>query len=96
MNFMIYRLGELFCGPGGLAYGAINADIGDKNTKIIHAWANDIDKTTCQTFAINELRECQKFCVSPIKDRATTTSATALTQKNLHNRNLTFSKIFIF
>lgn len=53
MNFMIYRLGELFCGPGGLAYGAINADIGDKNTKIIHAWANDIDKTTCQTFAIN-------------------------------------------
>ena len=24
----IYRLGELFCGPGGLAWGATNADIG--------------------------------------------------------------------
>ena len=50
---MIYKLGELFCGPGGLAYGAINADIGEKNSKIVHAWANDIDNTTCQTFALN-------------------------------------------
>ena len=25
---MIFRLGELFCGPGGLAWGAMNADIG--------------------------------------------------------------------
>lgn len=22
---MIFRLGELFCGPGGLAYGTLNA-----------------------------------------------------------------------
>lgn len=50
---MIYRLGELFCGPGGLAWGAMNADIGKKNSKIIHAWANDIDNVTCQTYAIN-------------------------------------------
>lgn len=50
---MIYRLGELFCGPGGLAYGAMKADIGDENTKIVHAWANDIDTMTCQTFAEN-------------------------------------------
>lgn len=49
---MVYRLGELFCGPGGLAYGAMNADIGG-NTKFIHVWANDIDNTTCQTFAKN-------------------------------------------
>ena len=33
---MIYRLGELFCGPGGIAWGALNADIGDDNYKIIH------------------------------------------------------------
>ena len=32
--------------------------------------------------------ECQKFCVSPITNRATTASAIALTQKNLHNRYL--------
>ena len=38
---MIYNLGELFSGPGGLAYGAITADIGDPNFKIVHAWAND-------------------------------------------------------
>ena len=50
---MIYKLGELFCGPGGLAWGAINADIGDKDTKIIHAWANDIDNLTCQTYSVN-------------------------------------------
>ena len=27
---MNFRLGELFCGPGGLAAGAINADISDQ------------------------------------------------------------------
>ena len=26
---MIYRLGELFCGPGGIGWGATNADIGN-------------------------------------------------------------------
>lgn len=50
---MIYRMGELFCGPGGLAWGALHADIGDKNTKIVHAWANDIDNLTCQTYRHN-------------------------------------------
>ena len=37
----IYKLGELFCGPGGLAWGATNADIGLDDFKIEHAWAND-------------------------------------------------------
>ena len=50
---MIYRMGELFCGPGGLAWGALNADIGDDNAKIVHAWANDIDELTCQTYRHN-------------------------------------------
>ena len=50
---MIYRMGELFCGPGGLAWGALNADIGDEHTRIVHAWANDIDQMTCQTYAHN-------------------------------------------
>lgn len=50
---MIYRMGELFCGPGGLAWGAMNADIEDSNTKIVHAWANDIDSLTCQTYSHN-------------------------------------------
>lgn len=48
-----YRLGELFSGPGGLAYGAMHADIGNQDYKISHAWANDIDDTTCQTYRHN-------------------------------------------
>lgn len=49
----VYRLGELFCGPGGLAYGATNADIGLDNYEIKHAWANDYDKETCETYTYN-------------------------------------------
>lgn len=50
---MIYQLGELFCGPGGLAYGAMHAEIGDPQWKIRHQWANDFDATTCQTYRRN-------------------------------------------
>ncbi len=50
---MEYRLGELFCGPGGLAWGATHADIGDPDFKIVHAWANDYDENTCQTYRRN-------------------------------------------
>lgn len=50
---MIFKLGELFCGPGGLAWGAMHADIGDPNYKIVHAWANDYDESTCQTYRRN-------------------------------------------
>ena len=49
---MIYKLGELFCGPGGLAYGAINANIGN-NDAIVHEWANDYDLDTCHTYIRN-------------------------------------------
>ena len=47
-----YRLGELFCGPGGLAYAAINTDIGNGD-RIVHAWANDFDEDTCRTYTHN-------------------------------------------
>lgn len=50
---MIFRLGELFCGPGGLAWGAVHADIGNPDFKIVHAWANDYDEDTCQTYRNN-------------------------------------------
>ena len=48
-----FRLGELFCGPGGLAYGAINARIELNNYRITHAWANDYDSDTCNTYRHN-------------------------------------------
>jgi DNA (cytosine-5)-methyltransferase 1 len=50
---MKFRLGELFCGPGGIGYAAITAKIDDPEYKIIHAWANDYDKDTCETFVKN-------------------------------------------
>lgn len=46
-----FKLGELFCGPGGLAWGAMNAQV--PGMKIIHAWANDYDKDTCDTYIHN-------------------------------------------
>lgn len=48
-----FRLGELFCGPGGLAWGALHADIGDPSYGIVHAWANDYDENTCMTYKRN-------------------------------------------
>lgn len=50
---MIFKLGELFCGPGGLAYGAMNAHISDPEFKIVHQWANDYDANTCDTYRYN-------------------------------------------
>lgn len=49
----MFRLGELFCGPGGLAWGATNADIGIDEYKIVHQWANDYDPSTCDTYRFN-------------------------------------------
>ena len=48
-----FELGELFCGPGGLAWGAMNADIGQPQFKIHHKWANDFDAETCETYRKN-------------------------------------------
>ena len=50
---MIFRLGELFCGPGGIGWGAINASINNPNYRIIHQWANDYDESTCKTYRYN-------------------------------------------
>lgn len=50
---MHFRLGELFCGPGGLAWGALHADIGNPDFRIVHQWANDYDKSTCETYRRN-------------------------------------------
>jgi len=50
---MPYRLGELFCGPGGIAWGATHADIGNPEYTIVHQWANDYDADTCNTYRAN-------------------------------------------
>lgn len=50
---MKFRLGELFCGPGGIALGAKNARIANEKFAIVHQWANDYDADTCSTYRIN-------------------------------------------
>ncbi|HCA59821.1 MAG TPA: DNA (cytosine-5-)-methyltransferase [Blastocatellia bacterium] len=51
----VFRLGELFCGPGGIALGARLARVssGDSEFSIEHAWATDYDKDTCETYRNN-------------------------------------------
>lgn len=48
-----FRLGELFCGPGGIALGARMAHSDDGRFSISHVWANDFDADTCKTYARN-------------------------------------------
>lgn len=52
----VFKLAELFCGPGGLSYGAMTALVSDEKGstfKINPIWANDIDENTCKTYARN-------------------------------------------
>ena len=51
MSKEVFRLGELFCGPGGLAYGAMTAE--NDRFQIVHQWANDYDPSTCDTYRHN-------------------------------------------
>lgn len=48
-----FKLGELFCGPGGLAYGAITATSNDGKFGIDHQWSSDYDKDSCLTYTTN-------------------------------------------
>lgn len=50
-----FKLAELFCGPGGLALGALRSFAQNKqfSLKIVPVWANDIDLDTCKTYARN-------------------------------------------
>ncbi len=50
-----FRLGELFCGPGGIALGSQMARVqaGESDYSITHAWATDYDKDTCETYRRN-------------------------------------------
>ncbi|GAB3710145.1 DNA cytosine methyltransferase [Spirosoma flavus] len=51
----VFRLGELFSGPGGIALGALAAGATNNGHtfSIAHQWANDYDKDTCETYRHN-------------------------------------------
>lgn len=52
---VVFRLGELFCGPGGLALGAEKAKliVDGVNYSFKHQWASDYHPETCQTYKSN-------------------------------------------
>lgn len=52
----VFKLAELFCGPGGLSFGAISASAYDEKGGrfgIKSVWANDIDENSCKTYSRN-------------------------------------------
>ncbi len=51
----VFRLGEFFCGPGGLARGALEAEVraNGSDYRLEHAWANDYDEDSCETYRNN-------------------------------------------
>lgn len=52
---MNFKLGELFCGPGGIALGARDASFvhNGETFSVSHEWASDYDNDTCATYAKN-------------------------------------------
>lgn len=50
---MKFKMAEIFCGPGGLALGALKASKSINGAEIVPVWANDIDQFTCDTYAKN-------------------------------------------
>lgn len=53
MQNHIFTLGELYCGPGGLACGALRSKSHDGTLSVRHGWANDYDHDTCLTYTKN-------------------------------------------
>lgn len=63
---MKFRLGELFSGPGGIAYAATVANAistSGEEYSIEHAWATDYDKDTCDTYSNNIVRKKSKSVI---------------------------------
>lgn len=64
----VYRVGELFCGAGGLALGAKRALVTDhqgEEYRLTHTWAADIDQWACETFRNNIIKnehEAEVLC----------------------------------
>ena len=64
------KLGELFCGPGGIALGAQNAKLETEDTiyKIKHEWVNDFHEDTCQTYRNNINIDPEKVICGDVRD----------------------------
>jgi DNA (cytosine-5)-methyltransferase 1 len=68
---MKFKLGELFCGPGGLALGASKAKIKvgkDIIYSVEHIWASDYDEDTCDTYSENIFKGKKKAICKDVKE----------------------------
>lgn len=64
-----FKMAEIFCGPGGLALGALKASEKVKGWRIEPVWANDIDKDTCKTYAKNiHYNDLSKVICAPVQE----------------------------
>lgn len=64
------KLGELFCGPGGIGLGASKAFVESKGYRYSysHAWANDFHADTCETYKNNIDIDPNKVICSKVED----------------------------
>jgi len=62
---MFFKLGELFCGLGGISLGAKNAVPVSNGSEwaIKHVWATDYDKDSCETYRLNICPETPKSVI---------------------------------
>ena len=62
-NTLSFRIGELFCGAGGISLGAQMAQ--SPGVSFDHIWATDIDQDSCQTYKNNI--SCKKIVCKDIR-----------------------------
>ena len=57
LETVVFRLGELYSGPGGVGMGAALADVDNGTTRFTTSpvWTNDYDKDSCDTWEKNVL-----------------------------------------
>lgn len=78
---MIFNTGELFAGPGGGAYAAMTSrfvDEHDEEWGFKHAWANEYDPDTVETYKLNILQD----------PNATSVYCKDVRSFDLHDRNV--------
>ena len=63
---IVYRIGELFCGAGGLALGAKLAS--NDTSGFQHTWLNDINPDACQTIAANLKLNIEQVHCCPVEN----------------------------
>ncbi len=71
MKNKVFKLAELFCGPGGLGLGALLASASKNGVtySIKPVWANDIDEDACRTYTMNiHNGESASVVCSPVEE----------------------------